>query len=200
MKLRYLFRSLIICPVLLIIFFSNLSYAKQTVVFIRHGEKPDNQSGQLTCKGLNRALALPEVLIPRFGHPDELFASAPHQNKSGSSLRALSTLIPTAVGLSIPINLKYHADDVEEVSDELVSNRKDNHLTFVAWEHKNLVLIAKSVVKKVGGDASLIPDKWPGSDFDSIYVLTIDKSNDKNPVSFRREQEALDGVAESCPK
>ncbi|MFJ5453434.1 histidine phosphatase family protein [Pectobacterium jejuense] len=200
MKLRYALRSLIICPVLLIIFFSNVSYATQTVVFIRHGEKPDNQSGQLTCKGLNRALALPEVLISRFGNPDELFASAPHQSKSGSSLRALSTLIPTAVRLSLPINLKYHADDVEDVSDELSRNRDDNHLTFVAWEHKNLVLIAKTMVKKVGGDTSLIPDKWPGADFDSIYVLTIDKNNDKSPVSFRLEQEMLNGVAETCPK
>ncbi|WP_234830648.1 histidine phosphatase family protein [Pectobacterium carotovorum] len=200
MKLRYLFRSLLLCPVFLIIFFGSVSYAAQTIVFIRHGEKPDNQSGQLTCQGQNRALALPEVLISRFGNPDAIFASAPYQNKLGNSLRSLATVIPLAVRLSIPINLKYHATHVDDVTNELLSNTSDNHLTVVAWEHHNLVLIAKSVIKNVGGDAAIVPDKWPGSDFDSIFVLKIDKNNAKDPVIFSHEQEGLNGLSVSCPK
>jgi hypothetical protein len=39
--------------------------AQETLIFVRHGEKPANDSGQLTCKGLNRALALPDVLLDR---------------------------------------------------------------------------------------------------------------------------------------
>ena len=35
----------------------------ETIVCIRHGEKPLLGLGQLTCKGLNRALALPQVLL-----------------------------------------------------------------------------------------------------------------------------------------
>ncbi len=55
--------------------------ADSTFVFFRHGEKPDNASGQLTCKGLNRALKLPRVLLSRYGNPDALYASAPKRIK-----------------------------------------------------------------------------------------------------------------------
>ncbi len=33
----------------------------ETLVFVRHGEKPAQGYGQLNCQGLNRALALPAV-------------------------------------------------------------------------------------------------------------------------------------------
>ena len=31
-------------------------------MFLRHGEKPSGGYGQLTCQGLNRSLALPDIL------------------------------------------------------------------------------------------------------------------------------------------
>jgi hypothetical protein len=44
-------------------------HAEETILAIRHAEKPPTSLGQLTCKGLNRALALPKVLrrTPGFG-------------------------------------------------------------------------------------------------------------------------------------
>ena len=51
--------------------------AVETVVFIRHGEKPDKGLGQLNCQGLNRALALPPVIAKLFGRPDVIFAPSP---------------------------------------------------------------------------------------------------------------------------
>jgi hypothetical protein len=36
--------------------------ATQTIVFIRHAEKPKGGFGQLACQGLNRALALAQLL------------------------------------------------------------------------------------------------------------------------------------------
>ncbi len=53
------------------------AHAEETIVFFRHGEKPSGGYGQLTCQGLNRALALPDVLIGRFGTPDYLYAPNP---------------------------------------------------------------------------------------------------------------------------
>jgi hypothetical protein len=50
------------------------AHAQETIVAIRHAEKPPTSLGQLTCKGLNRALALPKVLIPRYGKPDRIYA------------------------------------------------------------------------------------------------------------------------------
>src|ERR1017187_10604489 len=51
----------------------------QTLVCLRHGEKPKGGLGQLTCRGLNRALALPNVLLPRYGRPQFFFAPNPTQ-------------------------------------------------------------------------------------------------------------------------
>ncbi|WP_230632302.1 hypothetical protein [Chromobacterium violaceum] len=42
----------------------------QTLVMLRHGEKPDGGYGQLSCKGLNRSLALIKTLPAKFGKAD----------------------------------------------------------------------------------------------------------------------------------
>jgi len=46
--------------------------AVETIVFVRHGEKPANDLGQLTFQGLNRALALPDVLIKKYGNATKI--------------------------------------------------------------------------------------------------------------------------------
>ncbi|CAI1083499.1 MULTISPECIES: histidine phosphatase family protein [Serratia] len=168
--------------------------AQETLIFVRHGEKPANDSGQLTCKGLNRALALPDVLLDRYGKPDFIFAAGPKENKTGSSLRALSTIMPTAVRVGLPIGIQFHADDIAGLQQELLSDKYQNSRIFIAWEHKNLDKAVKNIVAARGGDASLVPE-WPGSDFDSIFVVTLDQGK----VSFRQEREGLTQLAESCP-
>ncbi|NWA22396.1 histidine phosphatase family protein [Serratia liquefaciens] len=168
--------------------------AQETLIFVRHGEKPANDSGQLTCKGLNRALALPDVLLDRYGKPDFIFAAGPKENKTGSSLRALSTIMPTAIRVGLPIGIQFHADDIAGLQQELLSDKYQNSRIFIAWEHKNLDKAVKNIVAARGGDASLVPE-WPGSDFDSIFVVTLDQGK----VSFRQEREGLTQLAESCP-
>lgn len=59
----------------------------QTLVFLRHGEKPGEGLGQLNCQGLNRALDLATVLPERFGKADYVFAANPH----GMSKKAAGT-------------------------------------------------------------------------------------------------------------
>lgn len=173
---------------------SQSALAQETLIFVRHGEKPANDSGQLTCKGLNRALALPDVLLDRYGKPDFIFAAGPKENKTGSSLRALSTIMPTAVRVGLPIGIQFHADDIAGLQQELLSDKYQNSRIFIAWEHKNLDKAVKNIVAARGGDASLVPE-WPGSDFDSIFVVTLDQDK----VSFRQEPEWLTQLVESCP-
>src|ERR1700751_344095 len=55
----------------------------ETIVLIRHGETSWLGLGQIACKGLNRALALPGVLISKFGSPDELYAPDPTGKSHG---------------------------------------------------------------------------------------------------------------------
>ncbi|CAI1722758.1 histidine phosphatase family protein [Serratia plymuthica] len=173
---------------------SQSAQAQETLIFVRHGEKPANNSGQLTCKGLNRALALPQVLLSRYGKPDFIFAAGTKENKSGSSLRALSTIMPTAVRAELPINIQFHADDITGLEQELLSEKYQNSRVFIAWEHKNLDKAVKHIVAARGGDANQVP-KWPGSDFDSIFVVTLDQGK----VTFKQESEGLTQLAETCP-
>ncbi|MNL77019.1 hypothetical protein D3C87_2030920 [compost metagenome] len=56
----------------------------------------------------------------------------------------------------------------------------------------------KNIVAARGGDANQVP-KWPGSDFDSIFVVTLDNSGGVNKVSFKQESEGLTQLAETCP-
>ncbi|WP_323085968.1 histidine phosphatase family protein [Providencia alcalifaciens] len=179
--------------------FNSMAYSTQTIVFVRHGEKPNNDSGQLTCKGLNRALALPDVLISQFGKPDALFASAPKQNKLGSSLRAVQTITPTAIRESLPINQNYHAKETKELQKALLSSEYANSVIFITWEHDNLVKAAKGIMKSEGGDPGEIP-KWQGSDFDSIYVLRTNRDNGSKTITFEHMQQGLNGVSEQCPE
>jgi hypothetical protein len=69
---------IILCLVLLI--FTTVVRAKadvQTIVFVRHGEKPKQGLGQFNCRGLNRALALPKVIANTFGSPNFIFVPNP---------------------------------------------------------------------------------------------------------------------------
>lgn len=172
-----------------------MAMADSTYVFFRHGEKPDNTSGQLTCKGLNRALSLPSVLLSRYGTPDALYASAPKEKKLGSSLRPLTTITPLAIQVSKPVVLRFHADQTDKLVSDLLAE-KNSALTFLSWEHKNLVTAARTLVTETGGDAALVP-AWPSADFDSIYVVQLDAH--QRFKSFTHESEGLNGVVDTCP-
>ena len=53
----------------------------ETILFVRHGEKPAGGLGQLSCQGLNRALALPGVIARKYGRLDAVFAAVPSRLK-----------------------------------------------------------------------------------------------------------------------
>jgi len=58
----------------------------QTLVFIRHGEKPAQGLGLLTCRGLNRALKLPDYFAAHFPPPDYIFAPNPSVKCSATTV------------------------------------------------------------------------------------------------------------------
>lgn len=175
----------------------------QTLVFVRHGEKPAAGLGQLNCQGLNRALALPAVVLAKFGKPDFVFASDPHEKKPDNGqpynyVRPLLTVAPTAVQLGLPINTSFGFDDIEGLQQELLATRYQNALTLVAWEHKKLEDMVKALLQRFGADASAVP-RWRGRDFDSIYVVRIERREGRASAAFALEHQQLDGQAASCP-
>ena len=101
--------------------------AEETIVFFRHGEKPSGGLGQLTCQGLNRALALPDVLLRKFGRPDYLYAPNPAvkmPDPAGSFfyVRPLATIEPVAIRAGRSVNTRYGYNDVAGLRNVLVTS------------------------------------------------------------------------------
>ena len=177
----------------------------ETIVAVRHGEKPPTGLGQLTCKGLNRALALPKVLA-RYGRPDLIYAPNPaeqvsdHSNTMYSYVRPLITIEPTAIQLGMPVNAQIGLTDIAELQKELTQPANAHALIFVAWEHSKLNQFAKQMVKSYGKDPSLVPD-WPNDDYDRIYVFKITQGRGKPELTFTVDHEHLDGsLSDHCPQ
>jgi hypothetical protein len=191
------------CLVLCLALPQQAGAAEQKIVFIRHAEKPAQGLGQINCQGLNRALALPTVLLGKFGKPDFVFASDPHEKKpDGDQLynyvRPLLTVAPTAVQAGVPINTSFGFENIEGLQRELATPRYQNAVVFVAWEHKKLEDVVKAMLKDMGANPGDVP-RWKGSDFDSIYVVTVQRNDGKTVARFAHEHQQLDGQAAACP-
>lgn len=177
----------------------------ETIVFMRHGEKPDGGYGQLDCQGLNRSLALPDVLIGRYGQPAAIFAPDPGATQVSDPagkfdyIRPLATIEPTAIRLGMPVNVPYGFTDISDMKDVLLGSDFRSSTIFVAWEHKQLVKLVKKIVKDSGGDDSIVP-KWPDSDFDSLYVLTLVYDGKTTTASLHQDSEGLNGLSQTCPR
>jgi hypothetical protein len=174
--------------------------ADVTIVLIRHGEKPERGLGQLNCQGLNRALALPDVLVAKFGRPDALFAPDPGVTAEDfgqpyNYIRPLATIEPTAIRLGLPVDTRWGLANLRPLEDELLNPGRAGQLLVVAWEHSLAVQLARDILSRRGADPRDVPD-WARDDFDSIYVLQIPLSG---KASFRVDHEGLDGQSPACP-
>lgn len=177
---------------------------KETIVFLRHGEKPDAGLGQLSCKGLNRSLALPPVLARTFGRPDAIFAPDPSRRKDDSGslydyIRPLATIEPTAIAAGLPVDTTYGYDEIDKLQAALSASRYQSSLIFVAWEHKQLYDLVGNLLRDNGGDPAAMPKKWKGKDFDSLYIVTVDRTTTKPTATFALKAEGLDQMADDCP-
>lgn len=179
----------------------------ETIVLIRHGEKPPAGLGQLTCKGLNRALALPSLLIGRYGKPDYIYAPNPSiQVNDGNSqptysyVRPLATIEPTAIRLGMPVNTQIGFLQIDDLQKALLQPAYAHSLIFVAWEHLKLHDFAQQMLKAYGTTPTTVPD-WPNSDYDTIYVFHITRSGANNTphATLEIQQEGLTNLSDTCP-
>ncbi|HVV02291.1 MAG TPA: hypothetical protein VHH88_13065, partial [Verrucomicrobiae bacterium] len=176
----------------------------ETIVCIRHGEKPAGGLGQLTPRGLNRSLALPEVLLGKFGTPGFVFAPNPTQkvdSKKGGYyyVRPLATIEPTAIRCGLPVNTEFGYREIKGLETELEAQKYRNATVFIAWEHGLLDQFVKNLVRDNGGDDSQVPH-WPGSDYDSIFIVKITRSAGHRAVTFTIDHEGLNNLSEEYPK
>ncbi|MCY1428401.1 hypothetical protein D9M71_442840 [compost metagenome] len=178
----------------------------QTLVFLRHGEKPGEGLGQLNCQGLNRALDLATVLPERFGKADYVFAANPtrhveegSRDESYSYIRTLMTITPSAIRLGLPVNIDYGANDTAELADELLSDKYRNATIYTAWSHGYLPELINTVAGKALGEERVITEDWSGEDFDTLYVLTLTWHDGKASLLSRNVRQGLNDGAHSCP-
>lgn len=140
------------------------------VLIIRHGEKPavgDN----LSCAGLNRALALPDVFAQLLPAPPE-FTYVPligTDSQATSTARMFQTITPYAVLHNLIVNSDHDVADVAGLAADL---RHKRGTALVVWEHHHI----PGIVAKLGIKA---PPAWPENDFDSIWRLDFAKESKK---------------------
>ncbi|MDR3099918.1 MAG: histidine phosphatase family protein [Paraburkholderia sp.] len=175
----------------------------ETLVFVRHGEKPADGLGQLNCKGLNRALALPAVIAAKYGKPDAIYAPDPGQQKDDRGqayyyVRPLATVEPTAIQFGLPIQTPYGYAQTDALEKALLDPAWRNRTVLVGWEHREIETLVRKLVAGHGGQAADVP-KWKSADFDSIYVVRIDWSGATPRARFSHDREGLDGRSDECP-
>ena len=180
----------------------------ETIVMIRHGEKPAEKArGQLDCQGLNRALALPSVLA-RYGKPAAIFAADPSKPVSEdaepnvtrhSYVRPLATIEPYAIEQGMPVNAEIAATDIKALQKELLKPEFSNSLVVVAWEHLAARRFAEEMLKTFG-QKDIVP-RWLNSDYETIYIFRITTSPDKKrTLEFTVEHEDLaKTLSDKCP-
>lgn len=190
----------------LFLFFLPSVYAErttETIVILRHGEKPLFGLGQLNCKGLNRGLLLPKVLVDKFGKPDYIYAPDPKDALfegigTFNYVRPLATITPLATQLNLPVNTHYGYNDNDALASELVSPAYHQSLVFVAWEHLKAYEMARKIMSLSGGNPWNIPF-WNEWDYDSLYIISIDWKANPARVIFIHDYQKLDGQSGTCP-
>lgn len=175
----------------------------ETIVLIRHGEKPPQGLGQLNCQGLNRSLRLPAVIKARFGVPAAIFAPNPAEQKTDQGeaydyVRPLATVEPTAIAFGLPVNAGIGVEDISKLQARLEDKVYANALVLVAWEHKQLVKLARKLMKDHDGDPDSVP-KWQGDDFDGIYVVKLSRKGSDTTATFAKQAQGLNGQPATCP-
>ncbi|MEH6389791.1 MAG: histidine phosphatase family protein [Pseudomonas profundi] len=180
--------------------------ALQTLVFLRHAEKPNDGLGQLNCQGLNRSLALPALLPERFGAPDYVFAANPDRrveegpdDAEFNYLRPLLTIAPTAIAHGLPINTSFNANDVGDIVDELTDPQYRNSTIYTAWSRGYVSEIMNELLEEVDADESLAVDRWHREDFDSVYVIKLHWRNGVAKASLEAQAQGLNDTGSACP-
>ena len=178
----------------------------QTLVFLRHAEKPQGGLGQLNCQGLNRAIDLATLLPEKFGKANYVFSANPTRNveegefdNSYSYIRPLMTISPSAIKLGLPVNIEYSANDTSDLAHELLDPKYHDSIIYTAWSHGYLPELINTVAEKAVGQKAPITEDWKSNDFDSLYVLTLTWHNGKASLVSNSYKQGLDNGRETCP-
>jgi hypothetical protein len=160
--------------------------AEQTVLLIRHAEKPEppwgtgvDQDGRpdeksLAPRGWQRAGAWAELFVPSLGaapglpRPTRIFASAHVEgldgNGGGKSRRPEETVAPLADKLGLEVDLTFTKGQERDLAAALAA---EDGVALVCWQHEAIPEIARALAP----DADGITKGWPKSCYNVIFRL-----------------------------
>jgi hypothetical protein len=155
------------------------------IMVIRHAEKPEGDIQGVTVSGTaskhdlivlgwQRAGALVPLFAPARGPlqsdelatPQFLFAS------DDSSQRPKDTITPLAQRLSLTINLNFGTGQESSLA---AAAKTANGVVLIAWQHEDIPAIGNAIT----GDNTTVPQKWPGTRFDIVWVFDFDSHKQK---------------------
>jgi hypothetical protein len=160
--------------VLCFLCFTVFSFA-QTVVIIRHGEKPPN-GRNLNCQGLNRSLKLPAILYSKFGIPGSIYVPSLDNDISTGHARMFQTVVPLVAKYNLKINSRYAETDTAALAKEIKSKKG---FVLVVWKHS----VIPSIVRSLGVPGFYM--HWGDNDYDSIWIINFQKGIAK--ITFDKE-------------
>jgi hypothetical protein len=160
---------------------------EQTVLIIRHADKPEPQWGagvdkngtpddrSLTTRGWARAGVWADLFVPSLGSPSALptpatiFASAHvghHEaapaDDGSKSRRPEETITPLAEKLGVAINLSFTKGGETALATALAAV---DGVTLVCWQHEDIIAIARALAPNLPG----LPAQWPGDRYNVIF-------------------------------
>ena len=91
------------------------------------------------------------------------------------------------------------ANDTSDLADELMEDKYHNSTIYTAWSHGYLPELINDVASNALGKKTSLIEDWPGSDFDSLYVLTLTWKDGKATLLNRTEKQLLDNGSRTCP-
>ena len=151
------------------------------------------------------AIALPDVIIAKFGVPQALFAPNPGRRKLDQGqlyhyIRPLATIEPLAIRVGLPVDVRYGFDNATQVAHALQAPDYANKTVVVAWEHFYAARLLRDLVKRQGGDPKQVAD-WDGGDFDRMDVVEITRVKGTRPVvTYVHGEQGLNGISSDCPR
>jgi len=173
----------------------------ETLICFRHGERTDKEIGQLKIQGLNRALALPKLLLSRYGKPQYLFAPDPSEkigNPPVCYVRPLAAIEPTAIYCDLPVNTLFGFRHIQQLETEIKKPLYANSLIFICWEHHFLEKFVRQVIVDYGAAGEQVP-AWVPDDYDTIYIVKIRRQDGSTTAEFGVEKENLNNLSGTFP-
>ena len=111
----------------------------------------------------------------------------------------MATIEPTAIRLGMSVNTQIGFTQIDDLQKALLQPAYAHSLIFVAWEHIKLYQFAQQLLKAYETRPTAVPE-WPNSDYDTIYVFHVTRSNDNTPhATLDIQQENLTNLSDTCP-